>query len=301
MKIDKPTANAFIAIDLLGAPCSTGVVRAAPKILQGGAKNMARTTTYTFAARELQVGGASAGISADAESIEAAIADFVEAVTPRVAAGELAFDAGKGVPAEALSDLAAKDTRNPLRLESHEGFELASYLLAVSAVASAEVAMGALEGRTAVVEAGPNAAAISAVLATFGVTTIETDPSAEVDLFFTASNEGRIDGETAGVLSAKAVIPTGPHALGTKGLAVLRRREIVAVPDFIATAGVSFAGWPGDATNANDAVEATKKFVAGFMADTINHTDGPVLAACYKAEAFLSTWQESLPFGRPLA
>ncbi|MFA5565349.1 MAG: hypothetical protein WC184_04070 [Acidimicrobiia bacterium] len=301
MKIDKPTANAFIAIDLQGAPCSTGIVRAARKILQGGAKNLARTTTYTFAARELQVGGASAGISAEGDAVEAAIADFVTAVTPRVESGELAFDAGKGVTGEALSALSSIDKRSTLRHETFEGFPLATYLVAISAVASAEAAMGALEGKTAIVEEGPNTAAITAVLAAYGIPSVETDPSKEVDLFFTASNDGRLDGETAGVLSAKAVIPTGPHALGAKGLAVLRRREIVAVPDFIATAGSSFAGWPGDAANAADAVEATKKFVQGFMADVVSHEDGPVLAACYKAEAFLATWQETLPFGRPLA
>ena len=31
------------------------------------------------------------------------------------------------------------------------------------------------------------------------------------------------------------------------------------------------------------------------------HQDGLFLASCYRAESFLASWQESLPFGRPLA
>ena len=31
------------------------------------------------------------------------------------------------------------------------------------------------------------------------------------------------------------------------------------------------------------------------------HADGPLLGACHRAEAFLRTWQDTLPFGRPLA
>ena len=38
------------------------------------------------------------------------------------------------------------------------------------------------------------------------------------------------------------------------------------------------------------------------MADALaGSDDGPFLGACYAAEAFLSTWQDELPFGRPLA
>jgi hypothetical protein len=41
--------------------------------------------------------------------------------------------------------------------------------------------------------------------------------------------------------------------------------------------------------------------VAGIISEILDHPDGPTLGACERAEAFLSTWQKALPFGRPFA
>ncbi len=65
------------------------------------------------------------------------------------------------------------------------------------------------------------------------------------------------------------------------------------------TAGPLFAGWPADpaadpATVATDAIAASVREILG-------HEDGPLLGACYRAEAFLASWRDELPFGRPLA
>ncbi len=57
------STDAFIVTDLEDVPCF-GIIRSAPKILQGGAKDLARSMTYTFAAFEMQYGGASGGINA---------------------------------------------------------------------------------------------------------------------------------------------------------------------------------------------------------------------------------------------
>ena len=57
------STNAFVVTDLVDVP-SFGIVRCAKKILQGGAKDLARSMTYTFASFEMQRGGASGGINA---------------------------------------------------------------------------------------------------------------------------------------------------------------------------------------------------------------------------------------------
>ena len=57
------TTNAFVVTDLEDTP-SFGIVRCAKKILQGGAKDLARSMTYTFASFEMKHGGASGGINA---------------------------------------------------------------------------------------------------------------------------------------------------------------------------------------------------------------------------------------------
>jgi len=37
------------------------------------------------------------------------------------------------------------------------------------------------------------------------------------------------------------------------------------------------------------------------VAEVADHDDGPIIGACMRAEAFLSDWQDDLPFGRPMA
>ena len=59
-------------------------------------------------------------------------------------------------------------------------------------------------------------------------------------------------------------------------------------------------GW--SSTDSDDEVRSEiAGAVAALMAGALNSDDGPFLGACYAAEAFLSTWQDELPFGRPLA
>ena len=63
MRIHKlESTDAFIAIDLVGAESSSGPVRWAKKVLQGGAKDLARSQTYTYAVLGMRRGGGSAGI-----------------------------------------------------------------------------------------------------------------------------------------------------------------------------------------------------------------------------------------------
>ena len=62
---DFESTTAFVAIDLEDAT-SSGPVRWARKILQGGAQDLARSQTYTYAALQMKHGGASAGINAEA-------------------------------------------------------------------------------------------------------------------------------------------------------------------------------------------------------------------------------------------
>ena len=85
-----PSTNAFVAVDLADAP-GHGVVRCAPKILQGGAKDLARATTYALATLERQETGISAGINAAPSARDAAVAAF-----PQEVAG---WDAGSCLPA----------------------------------------------------------------------------------------------------------------------------------------------------------------------------------------------------------
>lgn len=340
MQIHKlTTTNAFIIADLDGASQAAGIVRVAPKVLQGSAQALARTATYTFALRELQVGGASAGISADADARDEALAAFVSEIRPRVDAGELVLDPGSGTTADDLAELAASDPRSPVRSEEVDGLPLQHHLEAIGPVIAAEAALGGLEGRTAAIEANPVAGRLAAALVARGATVVAFgdakgaahDPNgldadtlveagasaldsltsepedasalvgAEASVLFCGSRQGMIDGESAEATGAGLVVPTGCQPISAKGLAVLRRRGIVALADFVAASGPTYAGWPaGEATIDAVLADATSG-IAEAVRQSLDHDEGPLLGACYRAEAFLSTWQEALPFGRPLA
>ena len=76
------STDAFYVVDLPDAPVATGVVRWAKKILLGGAEDLARSLTYSYAVLGQQVSGASAGINAEPDGRAEAIAHFVTEVSP---------------------------------------------------------------------------------------------------------------------------------------------------------------------------------------------------------------------------
>jgi hypothetical protein len=86
------STTAFVAIDL-DDTTSSGPVRWARKILHGGAEDLARSQTYTYAALQMERGGASAGVNAEADDRDAAVAAFVSGVADLVGTGTYLPDA----------------------------------------------------------------------------------------------------------------------------------------------------------------------------------------------------------------
>ncbi len=306
MPINKlSTTTAFVITDFVDAPQSAGPVRLAKKVLQGSTAALARSATYTFAHRGLEVGGAAAGISAEPDDRDTAIAAFLDELAPRLDAGELILDPGPGITAADLAPATGGDPRSPLRLQSVEGVTLADHLSAVGAVAAAEAARGTLDGATAAIEAGPLAGALGALLTSQGATVTEVAAdgwaAVQADVVFCGSRQAMIDGDLAATLDAKLVVPTGCQPVSAKALAVLTKRGVVVLADFVSNSGATHAGWPGEATTVEEAVAATRQTIADAVKTDLEHPAGPFLGACTRAEAFMATWQETLPFGRPLS
>ncbi len=138
------TVDAFIISDLNDAPLSAGIVRLAPKLLIEGATWLARSQTYQFASFGRQVGGASAGINTPAEARAEAIAAFVAEFTPD--SETVLLDAGKGLGAAEIAALRASDPRPSAVIDD------AAALRRAGIVASAELALGGLDGRTVAIE-----------------------------------------------------------------------------------------------------------------------------------------------------
>jgi len=244
-------------------------------------------------------GGASAGISAEAPDRDDAVVAFVTEAAGLAIEGTYLPDAAKGVSEADLAPLREADPRDASRFAG-ESPTFADRCDALSIAVCAESTVGGLEGRTVTIQAaGPVADALANVLTSRGAKVID-DAGAEV--VFVGSKMGVVDHHAAEEFtSAAAVVPCGRLPLTAKALAVLRRANVAAPADFVALAGSTIAAWGStDRSEADIEAEITER-IGAMSAEFASHADGPLLAACYQAEEFLGTWQDTLPFGRPLA
>lgn len=290
------STDAFVVTDIADAP-ATGIVRSAPKILQGGAKDLARSASYTFAVFEMTRCGASAGINSAPEEASEAVAAFVEELAADT--DWLHLQAGKGVDPGALA-----------ALTKAQGAEAGSIDATVAGVeAGITWALGGLDGRRVAVEgAGAVVDALGASLTEAGAELVTVEGAdakpwmvwgAEADAVVAGSKAGTLTHQGAAMLKAEAVVPWGPIPVTTKAFADLRGRGVTVLPDFVTAGGGLIAGYlSGDAPAV--AADVASKVVA-VLDEVGGHDDGPLLGACYRAEAFLATWTDAKLFGRPLA
>ena len=333
--------DAFVALDLDGAEASSGPVRWARKILPGGAKDLARSQTYTYAALRMRRSGASAGINAETAGRAVAVAAFVAEAAVLVADGVYLPDAAKGVSGQDLAPLRGADPRNAERLDA-----FGAKCDGLSAAAAAEAAVG-LDGRTVVIEgfsaggpalaeavaqrggrivgvataegslaaaAGIDPVALAEAWAEHGDKALSAlagsgdglaEPDAlwgvAADAVFAGSRMGVVHHGVAEGLDCRALVPCGRLAYTSKALAVCRRRGVAAIPDFVALAGSTVAAWSSPGAGDDDVRAEVTRSVTALVDEALTSDDGPFLGACHAAEAFLSSWQDELPFGRPLA
>jgi len=165
--------DGFVVVDFDGAASAAGLVRLAPKILPSGAREMARSATYSFASVGMQRSGASGGINARPDGRDGAVEAFVAESEPWVRSGEFLPDPGKGLTAADLAPLRAHDPRHPIRLDSSDGISLSERLAGRGAVAAAAAALDGLEGRRIVIEGcGPAGVAAATAAAERGATLV---------------------------------------------------------------------------------------------------------------------------------
>ncbi len=335
-------ADAFVVRDLdIEAP-AIGIVRSAPKILQGGAKELARSQTYQLAILEMQYQGASCGVNATPDGRDEMMTAFCAELLPVVESGSLMLDAAKGVTTEQLASLAAVDARSDVRLADINGISNAAHLTGLGAVAAA-AAVRSLDGAKVAIEnfdetglsiaraaaaAGAKIVAIStsagtalssdgfdidalaAALASDGPGLVaalgdEELPfwrvlGADADVLFIGSKAGFVDHKNGENIKASMLVPTGPIPYTTKGALTLERRGVTVLPDFVTTAGGLLAGFPD--SNDQAALETSVGAKLTALTESVMGKDAsPILEACFAAEAFLKTWRDELPFGRPFA
>lgn len=284
------STDGFLAIDLDGAPTAVGITRVAPKILREGAELLARSVTYTCASYGLQLSGGSAGINAKPDHRDAAVAAYVEEVKPLVAGKQWLTSPGLGLTEADLTPLRANDPR-PSDLWM-EGLE--AELTGRGAVAAADAAVGGLQNkRVTVVGSGPVAAAASDAARIRGGHPSTGELDADTDVVLVAGKSGVVDHEAAEAIKASAVVALTPLPVTAKAYAVLSRAGKVYVPDFLALAAPLLHAFSDDA----DPVERVHATTGELAVNGVELWR----AGIDKAEAFLRTWRDDLPFGRPLA
>ena len=287
MELHKLTStDAFIVFDLGEAP-AVGVVRQAPKVLRDGAELLARSTTYAAASFGLTLGGGSAGINAKPDDREAAVVAFLEQVAPLVESGRWLPGPGVGISADDLAALPRGEDRAAAFDPVAAG---------ESAVAAALGALGSLNGtQLAIVGSGPVADAAAASVGVNGGALFEQGSfDAPCDALLVAGKAGVLEHDLAATVKARVVVPLTPAPVTARALAVLGRAGVVVVPDFLSTAAPLLAAVDPDG---GDAMTRVHDAVAALAGEATNLW----MAAVERAEAHLATWQDELPFGRPLA
>ena len=327
VRIHKLTSiDAFVVFDLDGASTATGSVRAGDKILASTATELARCTTYAYASLGIEKCGASAGINAPEASRAEAIVKFVAEIEKLVVDGVFLPDHNRVVTADDLASLRPHDPRiaidddaliaragldvlDALGLEmadgraAIEGFAPSSLPL-VELLAQQDariVAVGTAVG-TATNSAGFDAGELSQLMTSHGDDCVndlggEVLPAnriygVDADVFFVGSRLGALNDRSAPFVRARTIVPTAPSPITAKAFAILQRSNVTVVPDFVVMAAPLAAAWQaGDPTAA----------VAGIVHEIVDEDEGLYLAACHRAEGFMRTWRDHLPFGRPLA
>jgi glutamate dehydrogenase/leucine dehydrogenase len=329
--------DAFVVRDLGPDVPAVGVVRLAPKILREGAELLARSLTYAFASFERQVSGASAGINSKPDTRTEAVAAFVDGVRPFVESGQLRLDPARGVDASDLAPLDDVDTRTALYREHAAALRGSGAAVCANAARPLDGCTVAIEGFdasgpalvAAVYERGARVVAVStakgaavqaqgfdgpALAQAFhehGPAVVENvDGSGQpldafwktdVDVLFCGSKAGVVDHDLADELAAKVVVPSGPVPVTAKALAALRRAGVVVLPDFLTTSAPLFALDAEAGATFDSVAAAAAVALEGAVSEVLADERGPLLGACRRAESFLATWRDELPFGRPLA
>jgi hypothetical protein len=327
VRIHKLTGlDGFVVFDLDGATCATGAVRAGEKILASSATELARCTTYAYASLRIEKSGASAGINAPEGDRAGAIAKFVAEVETLAADGAFLPDATKTVTDADLAPLRSHDPRTEIDddavvaragLDALDalGLDMADGRAAVEGFSTSSLALVDLlaqrDARVVAVNtargtvtnsAGFAASDLRAAVTEHGDECVvhlggEVIPSNRVfgvdcEVLFAGSRLGVVNDRSAPFVRARTVVPTGPSPVTAKGFAILQQAGVTLVPEFVVMAAPLATAWQaGDPTDA----------VAAIMHDVVDEDDGIYLAACRRAESFLRSWCERLPFGRPLA
>lgn len=307
------TVDGFIVRDFADTT-SSGVIRRGRKILQRSATDLARSATYAFAFHGIERGGASGGLNAEGDDEGPALVAFMAELLDELRDGRLELLPAKGIDGPELAEAVrnASSGGNEPGDDQEPEFDDRADLLTAGVLAATTWALGgSLDGRRIFVDGDSNdpiRQALTAAVDAAGATIVEpavavdkpwTVWATEADVLLVGSRPGAMNHQGAELLNVSAVVPWAPIPVTTKALAVMIGRSITYVPDFVSASGPLVA----EHLTADGTDPASR--TAGAVREGLNGLDvgdDPLfITACRRAETFLASWQDKLPFGRPLA
>jgi len=122
------------------------------------------------------------------------------------------------------------------------------------------------------------------------------------DVLVPGTRPGTIDGQTARSLppGVRVVAPAANAPYTAAGAEVLRRRGIVALPDFVCNAGAVLGYRSAADATPDQVLTAVEARISELIRTALGHPDGPLAGAFEQAGGFLRSWWGEPP-GPPFA
>lgn len=124
-----------------------------------------------------------------------------------------------------------------------------------------------------------------------------------VDVLIPAARIGSYTPEVAGKVRAGVIVPAASVPYTEAGLAVLRERGIVALPDFVTTAGAVIGVHSPRGLSADEVLARVVRLIGEHVVGARLAKIDPIIYAATLAETFMSTWipAEHCPDRPPVA
>ena len=122
------------------------------------------------------------------------------------------------------------------------------------------------------------------------------------DVVVPGTRPGAIGAREAASLppGVRVVAPAANAPYTAAGAEVLRRRGIVALPDFVCNAGAVIGYRSASDATPDQVLAAVEARIAGLIGEALGHPGGPLAGACALAGGFLRSWWGEPP-GPPFA
>jgi glutamate dehydrogenase (NAD(P)+) len=114
----------------------------------------------------------------------------------------------------------------------------------------------------------------------------------DADVVVPGTRPGVISGRIAGSLppGVRVVAPAANVPYTARGADVLRRRGIVALPDFVCNVGAVIGYRSATDATPDEILAAVQATITGLILEALSHPAGPLTGTCERAAQFLRGW-----------